>query len=368
MGKTQVSIAFSELTAALAKRLDDKKENVFISPENPLIKQHRLQLLFAKETKGNNLHPFIKKAFRQQKVLLDLNHLLQEKNIAFLLLKGLALNQLLFGDELCRPSLDVDLLIAPENVYKTDEALIAVGYQRISPDFDLKESQQNIALKFFDQFLYFDPHSKINIEIHWRLFRNNSILPLSFEELWKEKQNVKMGAEVFFTISNEHYLLYLILHSFQHAWERLMWFADIYILSKKLSAEEMKKFLELTEKYAFKKQISVGFALIQEILKVDLPSEIQKLIGAEQQQKANEFLQFIPGSVTPAPDTESYPYKLKRLFVEVKYSGGFKAQLFYLYNYPLFMYQHVSLPENLDFLYPLFWPYVFVKNKIRNKN
>ncbi|MFM7022547.1 MAG: nucleotidyltransferase family protein [Flavobacteriales bacterium] len=340
-----------------------------IQETNPLVVANKVHFLLkdvSSEPLQRKIQADMHKAFRQQKALLDLNKILNAEKTPFLLIKGLALNQLLHGNKLCRPSLDIDLLVSPGNVFKTDEQLIAAGFKRHSPDFTLKDAQKRATLKMFDQFLYHHPESKINLELHWRLFRNDYILPLSFEELWANRQSIDMGPATFFTLSNSHYLAYLLLHAFQHSWERLMWMVDVYLLSKKLEKKEVGHFLELSKQYRFEKEAGVGFALIEMILKAkDLPTEIRAIISEKHREKAAVFPYYIPDCLKKSPNHESISYKVKRLLLEAEYTPGIRSRLFYLYNYPLFMYRYVQLPAALDFLYPLFWPYVFVRNKLK---
>ncbi|MCX6183277.1 MAG: nucleotidyltransferase family protein [Bacteroidetes bacterium] len=363
---------FVNLTELLAFRLGNTHHATSYSIEHATIVKHKLQLFLADQFTDSlqqKITADSRKAFRQQKTLLELNALFQQNQLSFLLLKGLALNQILHGNKLCRPSLDIDLLIAPNELFRINNILLAAGWKRTSPEFEIKENQKEVLIKNFDQFLYHHPEKKVNLEIHWRLFRNNYILPLSFQDIWKEKQTIKIGNTEFSTMGNAQYLAYLLLHGFQHAWERLMWLVDLDILVKKSSEVEINNLIRLSEKHGFDKQLSITFALLEDLLKTkNYSSEIKNKITFKSKEKARSLILYIPGSIDPPINRESVSYKLKRLAVEVEHSGSFRARLFYLYNYPFFMYKYVSLPATLSFLYPLFWPYVFVRNKVRNKN
>ena len=359
---------FVQLIQGLAQITGNSTEQKQVQPSKLLCSKHKVQLLFDLPNQHNRIPKLtrdIKKAFQQTKIAIEIQALLQNNNIPFLLIKGLALNQILYGAKLIRPSLDIDFLVSIDQVFEIDQLLISAGYKQLSPSFPIKKQQQKVLLENFDQFLYQHPIARVSIEIHWRLFRNKNILPLTFQELWQEKQIVKIGNCAFHTMGNAQYLAYLLLHGFQHAWERLMWLVDIDLLIKKTSVQDQNNFIALYKKYGFEKQVAICFSLMKLLLQSNSNSFA---ISNEESDTAKKILYFIPGALAKPLDTNGTRYKLQRLYFEIEHSNSFKARLFYLRNYPLYMYRYVSLPTALDQLYPLFWPYVFVMNKLKNKN
>ena len=149
---------------------------------------------------------------------------LQRANIDFLLLKGAALDTLLFDHPGMRPMADVDLLIRPEDVGRADALLRELG---CTPGADLLND--DFYPRFYYEREYFTPDCPpVKIDLHVRPFR-----PLRYartvpdDALWEDPLSVRIGSCDVAIPNPTHMLIHLAVHAACHGLIGLKWLYDI---------------------------------------------------------------------------------------------------------------------------------------------
>jgi len=144
--------------------------------------------------------------------------------VPFLVLKGAALNLVLYERPDDRPMGDLDLLIKPEDLDRTLELLAALGCVRGEP---------LVREDFFPRF-YYETEFKlgdirpVRIDLHVRPFR-----PLRYAQrvptraLWEQAQPVQIGRATVLVPSAAEMLIHLAVHSAVHGNGRRLWLEDI---------------------------------------------------------------------------------------------------------------------------------------------
>lgn len=162
------------------------------------------------------------RALRQAVATRRLLAALRDAGIDALVVKGLALSQLLYGAHDLRPSIDIDLLVPPGRVQEAHRILLACGYAQAgaAPVGQLGRLTKD-AMYRGDGGI---------VELHWRLVRNDTVLRWDFETLWAGRETVTVLGVEMPTLSRPHYAVFLALHGVHHGWERLRWLADVALL------------------------------------------------------------------------------------------------------------------------------------------
>lgn len=166
-----------------------------------------------------------------------LEHLLTAFNrarVPVMLLKGAALNRLLYDHPQLRFMTDIDLMVRPQHVKQAGELLEWSGFR---PGASL------IRADFFPRFHYetewlADGPQPVKIDLHARPFR-----PLRYsrvmpdDALWTDAPAVRVGDATAAVPCAENMLIHLCAHAAFHGCDRLVWLYDIHRLAMHRSAD-----------------------------------------------------------------------------------------------------------------------------------
>ena len=159
-----------------------------------------------------------------------------------ILLKGTALAYTVYLSPSMRPRLDTDLLIARDHVAATREVLSRRGYI---------EATMTDGEFVFGQF----PMAKVDrwgvehvFDIHWRISSQSLFASvLTYDELDADAIMVPALGAYARAAASAHALLLACVHPVMHHrnTERLIWFRDIDLLVRRMSNEELDRFVHL---------------------------------------------------------------------------------------------------------------------------
>jgi hypothetical protein len=170
--------------------------------------------------------------FIQRSALMKLSatkELLEQCNrdgIKTILLKGIGLSQILYGDPCQRMSVDVDIMIDRNQIFEIHQLLLAKGYQT-DVKTDLLKTRRERILRRYKDLIYVHPTFGFSIEIHWRLESNARFFQVSFEQLWESRSTVNINSFSVACLGDIDNLIYLSLHGAKHYWKRLQRLTDI---------------------------------------------------------------------------------------------------------------------------------------------
>lgn len=173
----------------------------------------------------------VRLALTQTAELVRLNKLFQAAGIPVMPLKGLLLAQRLWGDLGARQSGDLDLLVEPAQLDKAEQILITAGYRKQYPNFPLTPRQQGVFMQTFHHCNFVHADTKILVELHWKPFDNEHLLPEAYYQQMRQRLVTQHIANVpFIQFADADLLLYLCLHGAKHQWYRLKWLCDVAAL------------------------------------------------------------------------------------------------------------------------------------------
>ncbi|MEI7608673.1 MAG: nucleotidyltransferase family protein [Rhodospirillaceae bacterium] len=125
--------------------------------------------------------------------LVVLAELFSTADVPMLCLKGPALSQELFEDPTLRDSIDLDLLVPLQYLPAADTILTDAGYQRQQlVDGRLEDFHSDFlseSIKNFGHINYNRSKSKDSVELHWRLFHIEELVPDNREMIWRDIPN-----------------------------------------------------------------------------------------------------------------------------------------------------------------------------------
>ena len=171
---------------------------------------------------------FQQKTLQQIRLLAFLAAQLTRAGIRFLSIKGPLLAAELYGDPSLRHSNDLDLLVSESDYKSAREVLLSAGLTeytgRNQKHYEKEQQHQHeIGEDQHEVFMI----GNLIVELHWRIsFR----YPVSFEELWENREQRMLLGQPVNCLGKLDNLIYLICHAAGHGFSRLRWLTDLYTL------------------------------------------------------------------------------------------------------------------------------------------
>jgi len=220
----------------------------------------------------------LKKNLRMSGELIHLLRLFAGQGVDVIPFKGPTLAALAYGDLGLREFGDLDLLIAKPDFMKAQELLIARGYQ---PEILLNARQAAAFAEACNVMAFWHAEKEISVEAHWGL--SPKYLPFSpdFERLRRRMVPSHPGGQTVMTLSPEDLLVYLCAHGAKHAWERLIWIADVGALIHGHSNLDWGGVHDLAVEQRCERVLSLGLRLARDVAGVALPARMEEFVRSD---------------------------------------------------------------------------------------
>ena len=146
-------------------------------------------------------------------------------DIRALVLKGVALSQLLYGNVAVRGVGDMDILVSPADFWRAETLLRQQGY--VPDGLPIRVDMQDSYLEHFKDLALVRPGTRHRVELHVKLLENTALMATEFDGWWQTRQVVRVGNAVDLpTLPPDVLRPYLLAHGAVHCWERLRWLLD----------------------------------------------------------------------------------------------------------------------------------------------
>jgi len=175
------------------------------------------------------------RALGQVAELARVGRLFAEAGIPLIPLKGVALSQELYSDPCIRSSVDLDIMVRPEDVDNAEKLLQQAGYRHAFGLRDMGERQKCHIIRTFHHHIYINDASGVHLELHWKSFlwtkeQTAALWETGIQSTWLDSGLIRL--------SPEDNILYLADHGSRHGWSCLKWLSDVAMLTAGLSADE----------------------------------------------------------------------------------------------------------------------------------
>jgi hypothetical protein len=302
---------------------------------------------------------------------IRIGSLLEKSNISAVVLKGTPLSWRLYGDIATRPYGDIDILVAADKLEQSITILESEGYRKITEgiSYDLTPRQFQIYLRHnqhSSHFRYWNSDKKVLLEIHWKLSKYGNVLPFPVDDSSKK---VVVAGKTMQVLSDEEWLLYLVLHGAGHKWVHLNWLVDInkFIEQGNINWVRLD---HLAEKYGVKLFLHQAMILVNQMFGTDLPPSMEPRVTRD--RMARRFASLALHDIFLDAGDQAGRSRIYSIFMNNSYdlymNRGLKNRL----NYVLKLFgptvEHiklVALPDRLYVLYYIIVPFVFIARHLR---
>lgn len=278
-----------------------------------------------------------------QLILID--QAFKGNGVEYLSLKGPVLGYILFEDPIIRHSKDLDLLVRPKELEPAVHALVALGYVAEEGLTD----NGTLVSESARRHLYHLHLRKGNsqVELHWRVSRNEGLMGASLEDCFKNKEIVLVGGSGIPTLGDEDQLRYLSLHGASHCWNRLKWLVDLkLVLDSREQTESESKVIQLG---------------------VDLCQRLWSLSGTSPSNLGGLSQLCLQQITAKNERPDNVRNMLRRSWLLFRLHRGIGDKLCYLWSLLVWppVYRILNLPIRLAFAYPFIGGAAWVLNKLR---
>ena len=160
-------------------------------------------------------------------------------SVPLLFLKGLSLGSLAYEDPATKSAIDIDLLIAPADVYEAAKLLRACGYELAAPAKSNGDAGLANWHQTWKESVWTKADPPLQVDLHTRLTDNARLL--SPIDVNSPKQGVEIGNGIRLpTLADEELFAYLAVHGAWSAWFRLKWISDFAGLLNGRTGEEIE--------------------------------------------------------------------------------------------------------------------------------
>ena len=164
-------------------------------------------------------------------------------DVPVMLLKGMALVRVLYGDGALRPMGDIDLLVREDDFDRFRACMHGLGFDPPASLPDIAGRELVEYGHYFDQVKFYDGRRN-KVDTHFRLL-NMGVPAADDEEVWRRARTVLVGETPVSVPSPEDMLLHLCFHANHHHFASLGHFCDIAGICERFAGElDWDRFVE----------------------------------------------------------------------------------------------------------------------------
>ena len=246
------------------------------------ITKHRLEDLIPQESYRDLSNHYYTNLKRNMAIIGKLREALvtfQEAGIPCIVLKGIALAELVYPSIGMRGMSDVDILVKKEDLFKVDGCLSSLGY--ISQDSSVGKAIHNpVGYLASLEYRKNDP-SPLNLHAHWHTV-NTSVPATMFVEridinrLWENSAMTAVADSRALMLRPEHMIIYLCEHALRvgHSFDRLILICDIFFSIKAFeNVIDWDFIVEESRRFNLSRFVYHGLSIVKHYTSLGIPDE-----------------------------------------------------------------------------------------------
>ena len=286
---------------------------------------------------------------------------LETAGIPVLVLKGVALAALAYGDPASRYFSDLDILVRDADVRRAGVILGELGLQSLltpaNPTSAISEQQLSEGRE--QQFLF--PNRKDWLELHWRLTDPDLQRELTAADCFGRSQTVCVDGQPLQTLGPDDLALYLCLHGTAHRWEKYRHLADFARTLALVASARWSVLLAMAREQGLRNAMLLGMRLAHDVLGLPLPEDIARM--ANRQRGLPTLARWIRRRLAQGDETEpdmvdhvAFVYAYTSFVMTEGRWAGIRRVMDETFPVTAADRQWVQLPEKLHWLYPALRP------------
>lgn len=222
--------------------------------------------------RDNTLHNF-----SMTSELARLLDLFEDNSIPIIPFKGPVLSSQLYGEIALRQSVDLDLVIHREDLFRAVDIIKQQGYDAIQ---QMGKIQQESFLRTEHHISFYNKDKNIIIEVHWRISPEMFAMQSDMNGLWlRTEKRVILGRSML-SFASEDLIMILCDHGARHDWRRLVWICDIARLIE-VETFDWAHLFERAQKEGSTRSVLLALSLANIILGSSLLPEVQRKVQAD---------------------------------------------------------------------------------------
>jgi len=323
---------------------------------------HDTQEALREEVDRNTLY-----ALMQAEELVGLLQRFENAGIRVMPLKGPVLAMQAYGNLGLRHAGDIDLLINPTSVWDADRILTESGYVQTVPGFPLRGGQIKAFMTMRKDFTYTHLERGFDIELHWRWSQNAHLFPVPFDDVWAQREGIKLGGSCVAAMPPEEVVLYLCAHGAHTGWFRLKWLCDLPGLICRL---DMPQLVSRAHDLGMSRMLGQGLVLAHRWL--DMPLSDARTAWRNEEPTVQYLVRFAERALMAdeqcwSPDETPLSVVPAQVRYRLKLRADLRYQWHNVYVYSLWTddWRWVYLPEGWSWLYVVLRPFLSVMRRLR---
>lgn len=191
----------------------------------------------------------------------------RDRGVPYLLLKGPALSQDLYGNPVLRPYIDLDILVQPDDLSEARDLMERSGFQRRDNPPKPGHRPYHMTLQ----------KGTLTVELHWRLSHYHEEWLEDLERVFRQSKEVTLPGFQVSTLADKDCLKFLLLHGAYHRWRRLKWLLDVQRLGSKCESRLIEEILYDAEERNDRTRLETGLFLVSALFDSMMPYSIDDL-------------------------------------------------------------------------------------------
>lgn len=322
---------------------------------------------FLQELKTKNTRQKIR-AMKLTAEWVRLVKLFKAHDIPVISLKGPGLAHHWYGDVTLRHFVDIDLFIQEEDLHKIHPLLLQEGYVTAHPELFTSPTHWRVFRNSKHHVPYHHHLKAIELELHFRLFKNPHVFPNSRLSPWNHTQTVEYAGFACDLLAPLDNVLFLLIHGSIHQWCYLKWLVDI-AQWRGLPCCDWEKLYRRALPLGLERPVLQGMWLLNHLFNIPLPPFCREIpVSSAVKNLTDSALTLIKQSRAPlkggfllACHQRIYLWQLKK---GARYKLRYVRDLFYLDSHR----DILRLPAFLFPLYIIMNPFLWLyKNYLRPK-
>ena len=200
---------------------------------------------------------------------LHLQQAFAGQGLPVMIIKGVPLAILAYGELGMKEAVDVDILVPPQFASEGRQVLVDLGYKTKLDKLGAREMAG--YSRHIHEAAFSHPGTGMNVDLHWMLVPNRKLL--SGIGANPPVQDIAIPGGTLRTLADEPLFAYLCVHGARHNWSRLKWLADIGAFLGNRSEAEVVRLHESAQAYGVGRCASVALLLCRRLFGLSLKQD-----------------------------------------------------------------------------------------------